>query len=166
MNEWMMVCVIWCMLFWDSSWTTNTLVLIRRKKACLGWTWARRVWGWVYSLWVWGEGYQCVAADWIVWENLRGFFSCKPVMGEEKSVSAQCQCGSWDSPHFPQALCSQRDDGTLVTSKCTPYQPPTHPFPANPPSFPQLEALQSPFMNESGFFFWCLVQLLNVQCVQ
>lgn len=105
MNEWMMVCVIWCMLFWDSSWTTNTLVLIRRKKACLGWTWARRVWGWVYSLWVWGEGYQCVAADWTVWENLRGFFLASLWWGKRKACLLSVSVEAGTRPISPR-LCA------------------------------------------------------------
>lgn len=115
----------------------------KKKKACLGWTWARGVWedecivreSGVER----GYQYQCVAADWTVWENLRFFFpSCKPVTewgfwGREGGVFAQRRHGSRDSPHLPRAPCSQRDDGTLVTSKCTPYREPSPPpFPANP----------------------------------
>lgn len=172
-KEWMMVCVMWCMLFWDSSWTTNTLVLIKRKRKKP----------------VWGERElakcedKCIVCElrergtsvllqtewcgriWVFFFFLLPFFSCKPVMGR-KSVSDQCQYGTQDSPHFPQALCSQKDDGTLVTSKCTPYQPPTpHPLPANPTSFCSWRLYRVPSWMKVAFF-WCLVQLLNVQCVR
>lgn len=55
--------------------------------------------------------------------------------GEKRLCSARRLRGIRDSPRFPRTPCSRRDDETLVTSKCNPYHPQTHPCPCYPPPF-------------------------------
>lgn len=146
MKEWMNHegCDEWCMMFWDYFWTTNTLVHIKKSLSGVNMSWQRM------SVWcVRGKlGGVTVMPVWLnewcgKWSSVF-LFLCET---EKKSVSVQYQCGSRDSPSSPRLRALKGMMG--IHSDPTPTPPP-------------LVDLQ----NEWEWLFWCLVQLLNVQCVR